>query len=266
MRHNPVKAKLRDGKPVFGAWLSLGDLHTAKMLARAGFDWLLIDLEHSPIDWFEASVLIDTVAETGCVPIVRVPEGNHHYIKRAVDAGAWGIMAPMIDTAEHAQQVIAAAKYPPQGNRSVGAYLPMVTFDATPEEYLYQANDEILVVLQIESPHGIRNMDAICQLPGCDVAFIGTYDLWRNLPPSADGKRAPREDLESAIAQILSIGRNHGTPVGIFTLSAEEAASRAQQGFLMPAAGSDAGMLAAKLAEETARLSLRHRGEIGRYS
>jgi 4-hydroxy-2-oxoheptanedioate aldolase len=205
------------------------------------------------------------VAESGGVPIVRVPEGNHHYIKRALDAGAWGIMVPMVDTVEQARLAIAATKYPPQGNRSVGSYLPMMSFDATTEEYLERANDELLVVLQIESPQGIRNLEGICQLPGCDVVFIGAYDLWQNLPPTAQGKKAPREELEAAIDQILAIAHRFGKPVGIYTLSAEEAARRQQQGMLMASAGSDVSMLGDKAAEVAARLQLVRRGAIGKY-
>ena len=196
MRENWVKRKLQAGEPSFGAWLSLGDRQAAKILVRAGFDWLLIDLEHSPIDWSCAAALVDTVAEAGAVPIVRVPEGTHSYIKRALDAGAWGIMVPMVNTVEQARAAIAAAKFPPTGTRSVGSFVPMLSFDATTSEYVERANDELLVVLQIESPQGIAHLAEICRLPGCDVVFIGAFDLWQHLPCQADGSRPPREALE----------------------------------------------------------------------
>lgn len=265
MRENWVKRKLQAGQTSFGAWLSLGDLHVAKIMARAGFDWLLIDLEHSPIDWDRASLLVDTVAEAGAVPLIRVPEGNHHYIKRALDAGAWGIMVPMVNTVEQARQAIAAAKYPPIGTRSVGAYLTALSFDASLSEYAERANDELLVVLQIESAQGIQNLPEICQLPGCDVVFVGTNDLWLHLPREADGRRVPQAKLEAAIEQILATARQfHCTP-GIFTSAPEEALPRQAQGMQMIASGTDASMLAVKAVADADRLRLPRRGSVGVY-
>jgi len=265
VRQNWVQRKLREGKTSWGAWLSLGDLHAAKILVRAGFDWLLIDLEHSPIDWNTASALVDTVAEAGAVPIIRVPEGNHHYIKRALDAGAWGIMVPMVHTAQQAKEAIAAAKFPPTGTRSVGSYLPMLSFDATTAEYVDRANDELMVVLQIESPQGIANLTEICQLPGCDVVFIGAFDLWQHLPLTDDGNRPPREELEAAIQQIMATARRFERPVGIFTLSPEDALRRQAQGMQMISSGTDASMLASKALHDAAQLSLIARGAVGMY-
>src|SRR4051812_15454095 len=118
MRSNPVKRILREGKPSFGTWLSLGDLFATRVMARVGFDWLTLDMEHSPIDWSQAAMIFATIADAGGVPLARVPKGNHQLIKRVLDAGAWGIVVPMVDTVEEARVAIAAAKYPPTGNRS----------------------------------------------------------------------------------------------------------------------------------------------------
>jgi 4-hydroxy-2-oxoheptanedioate aldolase len=113
MRTNPVKEKLRRGEVSFGTWLSLGDLYATRVLARMGFDWLTLDIEHSAIDWSQATTIFGAIADAGCVPLARVPEGSHHYIKRVLDAGAYGIVVPMVDTVEQAKIAIAAAKYPP---------------------------------------------------------------------------------------------------------------------------------------------------------
>ncbi|MCR9119546.1 MAG: aldolase/citrate lyase family protein, partial [bacterium] len=177
MKTNPVKQKLKNGEPTFGTWLSLGDLYAARVLARLGFDWLTLDMEHSAIDWSQAAATFAVVADAGCVPLVRVPEGSHHYIKRALDAGAWGIVVPMVDTVGQAEEIIAAAKYPPTGNRSVGGGMHSMNFGATAGDYYAKANDEILVVLQTESPLGVENAEAIYSLPGCDACFIGPNDL-----------------------------------------------------------------------------------------
>src|SRR5262245_64514892 len=98
MRPNPVKAKLRRGEVSFGTWLSFGDLYATRVLARMGFDWLTLDIEHSAIDWSQATTIFGAIADAGCVPLARVPEGAHHYIKRVLDAGAYGIVVPMVDT------------------------------------------------------------------------------------------------------------------------------------------------------------------------
>src|ERR1043166_1658209 len=128
MRTNPVKRKLKEGKPSFGTWLSLGDLYATRVLARAGFDWLTLDIEHSAIDWSQATMIFAAIADAGCVPLARVPEGTHSLIKRVLDAGAWGIVVPMVDTVEQAKIAIAAAYYPPVGNRSVGGGMHALNF------------------------------------------------------------------------------------------------------------------------------------------
>src|ERR1043165_9327433 len=130
MRTNPVKAKLKRGEVSFGTWLAFGDLYATRLLPRMGFDWLTLDIEHSAIDWSQATMIFAAVADAGCVPLARVPEGTHHYIKRVLDAGAWGIVVPMVDTVEQAKVAIAAAKYPPTGNRSVGGGLHSLTSDS----------------------------------------------------------------------------------------------------------------------------------------
>ena len=106
MKTNLVKEKLRRGDPTFGTWLSLGNLHATRMLARTGFDWLTLDLEHAAIDWSAAAVLFGAIADAGCVPLCRVPEGDHYCIKRALDAGAWGIVVPMVNTVEQALMIL----------------------------------------------------------------------------------------------------------------------------------------------------------------
>src|SRR5688572_8907038 len=168
MRKNPVKEKLKRGEASFGTWLSLGDLYATRVLARMGFDWLTLDIEHSAIDWSQATTIFGAIADAGCVPLARVPEGAHHYIKRVLDAGAWGIVVPMVDTVEQAKIAVAAAYYPPTGNRSLGGGLHAINFETSGVEYFQKANDEILVILQTESPTGVANAREIYSLPGVD--------------------------------------------------------------------------------------------------
>src|SRR5947199_3019145 len=181
MKSNPVKGKLRAGRPTFGTWLSLGNLFATRVLARLGFDWLTLDLEHQAIDMSQAATIFAAIADAGCVPLARVPEGSHVCIKRALDAGAWGIVAPMVDTVEQARAIIAAAKYPPLGNRSVGGGMHSLNFAATSAEYYARANDETLVILQTESPRAVDNAEAIYALPGLDAIFVGPVDLRANM-------------------------------------------------------------------------------------
>ncbi|HWL07561.1 MAG TPA: aldolase/citrate lyase family protein, partial [Planctomicrobium sp.] len=169
MKTNPVKAALQSGRPQIGTWLSFGDILATRLMARVGLDYLTIDLEHAPIDWNQAAVLFAVISDAGCTPLARVPEGRHDYIKRVLDAGAHGIICPMINTVEQAKHCIAAAKYPPVGNRSVGGALHAVNFDASAGEYYRRANDEVMVILQTESPEGVDNAEEIYSLPGVDA-------------------------------------------------------------------------------------------------
>ncbi len=264
MKTNSAKAKLQNGEPTFGTWLSLGDLYATRVLARLGFDWLTLDMEHSPIDWQQAAAVFAVVAEAGCVPLARVPEGNHHYIKRALDAGAWGIVAPMIDTVEQARMVIAACKYPPTGNRSVGGGMHAVNFNAEAGEYYARANQEILVVLQTESPLGVKNADAIYALPGCDAIFIGPNDL-RAQMRTPDGADPTPEQHEAAVQEVIAAGRRCGTPTGIHVMDVPTALKRAEQGMQFLAIGSDLKFMTDGAAAARAELTGKAVGDVARY-
>ncbi len=238
MRTNPVKGILKSGKPSFGTWLSLGDLYATRVLARMGWDWLTLDLEHSAIDWSQAAMIFAAIADAGCVPLARVPQGSHDYIKRVLDAGAWGIVVPMVNTVEQARVAIAAAKYPPVGNRSLGGGMASLNFATTSAEYFKKANDEILVILQTESPQGVDNAEAIYALPGVDAIFVGPVDLRANMR-RPDGSEASDEEFERTLQRIVDAGKKTGTPTGMHTMDPKAALSRAAQGMQFLAIGSD---------------------------
>jgi 4-hydroxy-2-oxoheptanedioate aldolase len=265
MRTNPVKQKLKSGQPSFGTWLSLGDLYATRVLARMGFDWLTLDIEHSAVDWSQAAMIFAAVADAGCVPLARVPEGSHHYIKRVLDAGAWGIVVPMVDTVEQARVAIAAAKYPPEGNRSVGGGMHSMNYQATASEYYERANEEILVVLQTESPRGVENAEAIYSLPGVDAIFIGPNDL-RFQMRQPDGTFPTAAEHEAAVQKVIEIGKRVGCPTGIHAMSPESALERAQQGMQFLAVGSDLRMMTQEAQRSLALLHPDRAGkEIARY-
>lgn len=245
MRTNPVKHKLREGSPSFGTWLSLGNLYASRVLARLGFDWLCLDLEHSAIDWSQAAAIFAAVADAGCVPLARVPVGSHDHIKRVLDGGAWGIVVPMVNTVDQAKTAIAAAKYPPEGNRSVGGGMHALNFDASVEDYYRKANEEILVVLQTESPLGVENAEAIYSLTGLDGIFVGPHDL-RAQMRNTDGSDPSAEEHEAMIRRVIQVGQEVGTPTGVHANDAEAARHWADQGMQFIGVGSDLSLMTHK--------------------
>lgn len=248
MKTNLVKQKLRRGEVSFGTWLSLGSLHATRVLARSGFDWLTLDMEHAAIDWSQAATIFAAVADAGCVPLCRVTEGDHGCIKRALDAGAFGIVVPMVETVEQARAVIAAAKYPPLGSRGVGGGMHALNFAATAAEYYERANDEILVVLQTESPKGVENAEAIYSLLGCDAVFIGPQDLRFNMR-TPDGGKPSDAEFEAMIQRMVDIGKKVGVPTGMHILEPQFVRTRVEQGMQFIAVASDLRLMSAKVHE-----------------
>jgi 4-hydroxy-2-oxoheptanedioate aldolase len=242
MKTNPIKRLLREGRPSFGSWLSLGDLFASRVMARLGFDWLTLDIEHAAIDWSQAAMIFAAVSDAGCVPLARVPQGSHDYIKRVLDAGAWGIVVPMVDTVEQAQTAIAAAKYPPLGNRSLGGGMHNLNFAATAADYYARANDEILVVLQTESPTGVANAEEIYSLPGVDAIFVGPVDL-RARMGHPDGVPATDAEFEAILSRVVAAGKTTGAPTGMHVMDPQAALRRAAQGMQFIAIGSELRMM-----------------------
>src|SRR5216684_2967421 len=173
MRKNPVKQALKAGKPSIGTWLSLGNITAARFLARAGFAWLTVDIEHSLVDWETATHIFASVADAGCTALARVPANRHDHIKRVLDNGAHGIVVPMVNSREEAQEAVAAVLYPPAGNRSVGGSAHALNFGTTAGDYYDHANDELLIVLQCEHIQAVDNADSIFSVPGLDAIFVG---------------------------------------------------------------------------------------------
>jgi 4-hydroxy-2-oxoheptanedioate aldolase len=265
MKKNPVKAALKAGKPQVGTWLSFGSVYATRLMARVGFPWLTVDMEHSPIDWNEAAILFGCIADAGCVPLVRVPRGDHDLIKRALDSGAHGIVVPMVDTVEQAREAIAAAKYPPTGNRSIGGGLHALNFDATAGDYYAHANDEILVVLQTESPRGVENAEAIYSLSGVDAIFVGPNDLTFQMR-GPDGADPTPAQLESMLQRVLAAGKKTGTPVGLHVQSVEAVQKRIAEGWQFIALASELRMMVGEAQRLVTALNLKEQsGDLARY-
>ena len=264
MKRNPVKAALKAGQPQVGTWLSLGSMYASRVLARVGFPWLTVDMEHSPIGIEQAANLFGAIAEAGCVPLARVPRGTHENIKRVLDAGAWGIVVPMVNTVEEARVAIAAAKYPPVGNRSIGGGLHALNFDATAGDYYKRANDEILVVLQTESPLGVQNAEAIYSLPGVDAIFVGPNDLTFNMK-TPDGVDPTPDQLEAMLQRVLAAGKKVGTPVGLHVQTIDDVKKRIEQGWQFLAIGSELRFMTGEAQRIASGLNLKKSADLARY-
>ena len=257
MRVNVVKRALAAGEPVVGTWMNLTDPTAARLMCRAGWQYVTLDMEHTAVDWERAAAIFAHIADAGCVPLCRVPDGTTENIKRALDAGAWGIVAPMVDTVEQAQAILDAAYYPPLGRRSVGAGTHYLSFGASDAEYKERANEAIAVVLMTESPAGVANARAIYALPGVDAVFVGPNDLRAQMRRALPGGRKPTADeFEALLAAVRAAGAAAGTPTGIHTFSVEEARERMAQGFRFMAVGSDVGFLGAAASAAVAALGL----------
>src|SRR6202046_4012728 len=218
MRPNPVKKALKEGQPAVGTWLSLGSITAARFLARSGFAWLTVDIEHSLVDWETATHMFASIADAGCTALARVPSGRHDHIKRVLDNGAHGIVVPMVNSREEALASVAAAKYPPVGNRSVGGSVHALNFQTSAADYFAHANDEVLVVLQCEHIQAVENADAIFSVPGIDAIFVGPNDLAASMR-GKDGKPPSAEATKKALDHVLATCKRHKVPAGIHTFS-----------------------------------------------
>ncbi len=255
MKTNSVRAKLKQGHPSIGTWLTLPDPLAARMMACVGFDWLTVELEHTPTNLETAATIFTILSASGSVPLVRVPWNTGENIKRVLDTGAWGIVVPMINSRAEAEAAVAAARYAPRGNRSIGGQLHAVNFDTDPATYYARANDEILVVLMVEHVKAIEAADEILSVPGIDVVFIGPNDLHHSLgkPPSFESDDPAFTD---ALAHVLKMAQKHGVAPGIHVADTAAAKRRLAEGFQFIAVASEAGMMLSKAQEVAKDLGL----------
>lgn len=250
MRTNHVRAKLKNGEVTLGAWLNLASVSSARLIARLGFDWLTIDAEHSAVHPGLLAEMVATVADShSCAPFVRIPNNSVEWFKWALDAGAWGIVVPMVNNRQEAERAVSLCKYPPQGTRSIGGVHAPLGFDTISRaEYAAVANDEILVIVQIESAEGLHNVEEICSVPGIDVAFVGPNDLHAqiNLPPSSEGTEP---EFVAALERIKKAASSHNVAVGMYSSDGKAAAQRTREGFQMISIISDAVCLMNAMSE-----------------
>ncbi|MBD3181473.1 2-dehydro-3-deoxyglucarate aldolase [Candidatus Poribacteria bacterium] len=238
MKKNTVKKKLASEKPAIGAWLSLASWVSAEYMAHAGFDWLVVDTEHSPVG-FETTVhCFQAICTTDTIPMARVTWNDPILIKRLLDAGAMGLVIPMVNSPEEAEQAVKAMKFPPEGLRSLGGGRAMVYGS----DYFAEANNEIAVIVQIEHIEAVKSAQEILAVDGVDACFIGPNDLAGSMGIKPDIHCSDPEH-EAAVMSVLQSAKEVGKPAGIHCATTEAVNRRVEQGFQFVAISSDAGML-----------------------
>ena len=176
-RENVLKQKLAKGESIFGCWVETGSATNVEILGHAGFDFLLIDLEHGQGDLDEALQMLRAAQLTGTPAVIRVPSNDPTFLKRILDAGADSIMIPSVESAAEAEAAVRACRYPPQGARGYAAGVVRASGYGKVKDYIHRANDNLLLIVQIESAAAVEQAAAIAAVPGVDVAFIGCNDM-----------------------------------------------------------------------------------------
>lgn len=232
-----LKRKIAGNKLTVGSWLQLPDTFTAEIMAKAGFDWLAIDMEHGLIDLKDVFRLIQTVDLCGPAPLVRLNVNDASTIRRVMDAGAAGVIVPMVNSAEDAAKAVQAVKYPPQGGRSFGlgrAHRYGEYFD----RYVKSSNSSSLLVIQIEHIDAVKELDRILKVKGIDAVIIGPYDLSGSMGiPGKFGNAKFRKAVKVIVKKV----KKAGIPLGFHIVQPveKEFRSKVREGFNFIAYGMD---------------------------
>lgn len=236
VRENTVKRALRAGRKTSGAWLHLCNAMSAEVMADAGFDWILIDMEHGHGDLQTLVHQLMAMRASAAVPLVRVPWNDLVVIKRILDCGAYGLMIPWVNTREECQAAVRACKYPPDGVRGMAGSIRAAGYGRWAQDYKKVANDEILVIIQIETRDAVKNVEAILAVPGVDVAFIGPVDLSTSYGYAGDFSQP---EVQEAIAQIEAAAKRHKVELGTISANWEQAKGLYDRGYRMVTLCSD---------------------------
>lgn len=238
--------------PALGTWIKIPSMEIMELVALAGFDFVVIDLEHSPINLESTFQLIGTALHTGVSPIVRVPGLAGGVVQRMLDAGAEGIMVPHVDTVDEARAAVSAVRFPPIGSRGVGSTSRAGLWGALPRaDYLRYGQEEVVLIAQIESATGVRAARAIAALDGVDALLVGTADL-----SVSEGKPESDPAVVKLVAEVVAATRVAGIPVGnAGGASASAVRAAVDAGFGFTLLSNDASLFgaAAKAAVDSAR-------------
>lgn len=247
---NMLKRRLQAGEVTHGVWLGLADPYSAEIAGTAGFDWLLIDGEHAPNDIRSMLAQLAVLEASPSSPVVRLPDGDPVKIKQALDIGAQSLLIPMVDSVEQAQMIVQATRYPPQGFRGVGSSLARASRFSGIPDYLTTANDQICLILQVESVAGMAALDGILDLEGVDAVFFGPADLAADMGHLGN---AAHEDVRTAIYDGLRRTRAAGKAAGILATEDAFIAAAKAAGANFVGVGIDVTILAGALRALAAR-------------
>jgi 2-dehydro-3-deoxyglucarate aldolase len=258
MLASSIKQKLKRGEVSIGSWMSLGHPSIGEILASAGYDWVLIETEHTAIDNSEVLHILMAIEGQGVPALVRPAGIDPLQAKAILDSGASGMLVPLVNTKADAELAVKMAKYPPMGFRGVGvarAHGYGQSFD----DYMQRANDETLLIIQIEHIDAVRNIDEILSVPGIDGTFIGPYDLSASMGVVG---QLDHPDVQAAKEKVLKATLAHGLAAGIHLLRPDYATVNLQsvidQGYRFIALGSDIMFLgdSCRMLHDQARLIL----------
>ena len=246
---NKVKSMLKQGRQTAGAWLQMTSPISAEIMARAGFDWLIVDMEHSPGDFLNLASQLQAMSCTECVPFVRAPWNDPVAIKRILDTGVMGVLIPYVNSGEEARDAVAACKYPPEGFRGLAGSPRAAYFGQNSMDYLKDANEEILVIVAVETREAVENLDQILEVDGLDGIFIGPMDLATSMEHFGNPSHPEVQETIKTIEQkTLAAGKYLGTVGG----SWEQAKEKYERGYQLLMLMSDSVDLA-RLAGQTVK-------------
>ena len=224
---NPVREKLLAGRPSIGAWCVSGSPISAEVMANAGFVWIVLDVAHYPIDVALAADCFRAVQLAGAMPLVRLPACDATWIKRFLDAGAMGIIIPLLRSAADARNVAQWSRFPPLGRRPFGGGRANYLYGR--DEYLGGANDAILVLVQIETPEAVDDLDAILAVDGLDGCFVGPTDL--ALAKGLPIPWAPSDERDELVRSLARRIRAAGKVTGTVAATAQQVGELVEQGY-----------------------------------
>jgi 2-keto-3-deoxy-L-rhamnonate aldolase RhmA len=237
---NSLRARLGPSKPpCFGTWISSGSLLSLDALRGMGFEWFMIDTEHAPVNPETLSAMVALLSNGGPAPLVRVGDVDQYLIKQALDAGAHGVLIPLVSTAAQARAAVSFAKYPPDGVRGAAAAAAS-RYGAELSSYLRTANSETLVGVQIETREALENLEAIATTPGVDILFVGPQDLTLSLG-LMDDRRNPI--VREAMRTVVEACEKHGKIPGTLVIDPEEKRVAVELGFRFVSLASDVRFL-----------------------
>jgi 2-keto-3-deoxy-L-rhamnonate aldolase RhmA len=247
---NPLKSRLKAGHKLAGAWCQLANSLAAELLSQAGFDWLLVDLEHGPGEILTLISQIQAMGSGGALPIVRAPWNDFIALKRILDAGAYGVLVPYVNTKAEAESAVRACKYPPQGIRGIASSPRAAGYGIDRTGYLQRANDEILIITQVETVQAVANLEEILATPGLDGVFIGPWDLAASMGHLANPSHP---EVQATIAQAEARVLKSDKVLGTIAAGFDKAKPLFDKGYQLVTLLADGAALANLAAEQMSR-------------